>query len=345
MLCPHSKHRGVTRRIGAFTLIELLVVIAIIALLISILLPALRGGQLLAKKAKEMSAGQQKMVAWANYGLESKDDAFTGYIPWAAGHFGNAPGRFYWFHQDPWMPSHSTEGNVIKVNGVRWMGATGMTMEALQVDRRTFGEFVSRPVGPFTSNNNNPPTVLYDSSVETQAAAMAYHPSLGLNGTYVGGNWHRGAFPNYSPQGGPGHPRPKWYVSKTSEVLRTSDLMVFCSSRGVDIKSTGSFGSTNYGRNPAAFTAASVIVPGFWEVVPPRSGYPTNSTTMTWVASNRFDANANPASWGFVDVRHGGQAVTAMADGHVAMQDLTQLRDMRKWANKADRADWTFTPN
>ncbi|MGE3108339.1 MAG: type II secretion system protein [Phycisphaerales bacterium] len=343
MTLVHSRARRV---LHGFTLIELLVVIAIIALLISILLPALRGGQLLARKAKEMSAAQQKMVAWATYGNESNDDAFTGYIPWAAGHFNNAPGRFYWFHPDPFTPPYMTEGNVIKVNGMRWMGATEMPMDALMVDRATFADFASRPIGPYTLNQSaTPRTVLYDSSVATQAAAMAYHPSLGLNSVYVGGSWHRGAFPGYSPSGGPGHPRPKWYVTKISEVRRTDTLMVFSSARGVDIKSTGSFGATNYGRNPATYNASSIVVPGFWEVCPPTAGYPTNSATVAWVASNKYQEVADPKNWGFVDARHGGAAVTAMADGHVTMQTLSDLRDMRKWANHADRADWTFRPN
>lgn len=338
-------HRGRRGRLG-FTLIELLVVIAIIALLLGILLPALKGGKALAKKAKEMAAAQQKLNAWQTYALENKDTAFTGYIPWAAAHFNNAPGRYVWFHGDPWVPGHFTEGNVIKVNGVRFMGATEMSMEALMIDPGTFSDFASRPQGPYTTNPSfNPPTVLYDGSVGTQAAAMAFHPSLGLNSVYVGGSWHRGAFPTYAANGGPGHPRPKWYVTHTSEINRTDTLMVFSSARGVDIKTTGSFGSTNYGRNPATYNASSVIVPGFWEVCPPRSGYPTNSTVVTWVASNKFDAEADPKNWGFVDARHGGQAITVMADGHVRPRTLEEMRDMRIWSNKATRPDWTFNPN
>lgn len=335
---------GTFRRRSAFTLIELLVVILIIVLLLGILLPGLGKAKAVAKMVKEMTAGQQKIEAWHTYAYDFKDAAFTGYIPWAAAHFNSAPGSYYWFHPDPWVFGHATEGNVIKVNGVRWMGATEMSVDALQVDRGTAADFQSRDNTGTLNSSGRPATVLYDGSVGTLAAAMAYHPSLGLNSVYVGGSWHRGAFQSYSPTGGPGHPRPKWYVTQTREINRPDTLMVFSSSRGVDIKSTGSFGNTNYGRNPAAYTNGSPIVPGFWEVVPPRSGYPTNSDSVTWVTGNKFIADSNPRDWGFVDARHNGKAVTVMADGHVQMRTLEQLRDMRVWANKATRADWVFTP-
>ncbi|MBX3357893.1 MAG: prepilin-type N-terminal cleavage/methylation domain-containing protein [Phycisphaeraceae bacterium] len=338
----HAQAKSPRDGARAFTLIELLVVIAIIAILISILLPALAQARALAKTVKEMAAGQQKLIAWSHYAGDNKDSAFTGYIPWAAGHFNSRAGGYYWFHPDPWIPNRFLEGNVIKVNGLRFMGATEMPAQALQLDGNTLSDFLTRPNAP--TYHESPPTTLYDGSVASLAAAMAYHPSLGGNYTYVGGNWHRGSFQNYTAMGGAGVTQ-RWVVGRTADARRPDNLLVFSSARGIDIKATGGWGGTNYGRNPMAYAAGRAIVPGFWEIVPPRAGYPTNSTVMQWVPTDNYNpTTTNPASWGFVDPRHQNKAVVVTCDGHVEMLTLRQLRDMRRWANTADRPDWVFRP-
>lgn len=65
------------RRTGGFTLIELLVVIAIIALLISILLPALGSARKRARALIDLNNLRQHGVAAASYGAENNDRAFT----------------------------------------------------------------------------------------------------------------------------------------------------------------------------------------------------------------------------------------------------------------------------
>ena len=71
MTAPCQSVRSLTRR-GAFTLVELLVVVGIIAVLIAILLPALRRAREAANSAKCMSNQRQLMMAFLMFANEHK---------------------------------------------------------------------------------------------------------------------------------------------------------------------------------------------------------------------------------------------------------------------------------
>lgn len=147
---------------------------------------------------------------------------------------------------------------------------------------------------------------------------VSLYPALGMNTLFVGGDSHPSGYgfnPTFESVFG------KFYITRRSEALRPAELIVFASARS-DIP---------YG------PASPPIVEGFHRVKPPWF------TAREW--SPGFNAMDPPGDFGNVSLRHpGGQAAVGFLDGSTRALNEQELQDMRRWSNKADRADWMLTP-
>ncbi|CAN5862065.1 hypothetical protein BH11PLA1_BH11PLA1_09620 [soil metagenome] len=145
---------------------------------------------------------------------------------------------------------------------------------------------------------------------------VSLSPSLGLNADFVGGKGEPGFAFNPVALRTWG----RWYITRTHEARRPADLITFASARG---------------RDP--FNPTSGTQPGFYLVDAPRF------TDARWIAG-AFSTDAPPESFGYVDPRWSGKAVTAHFDGHAALTGFEDLQDMRRWSDRATTQDWSVTP-
>ena len=152
---------------------------------------------------------------------------------------------------------------------------------------------------------------------ESYVYVVSVSPSLGLNTTWVGGDQNELGFnaPALSNFG-------KFYVQKLGDIRKAGDLMVFASAKGAD---------------PAE--PESDPYEGFFRVRSPRLSM---GQEERWAES--ITSSTDPEDSGHVDFRYGGSAVIACADGHVETQGADAMRDMRRWANRAESEDYGLSP-
>jgi prepilin-type N-terminal cleavage/methylation domain-containing protein len=148
-------------------------------------------------------------------------------------------------------------------------------------------------------------------SHEAYVYRASLYPSLGYNSVFLGGDESK-----FNPGLAAKAFGAGWLATRTSQIKRPAELLAFASARS---RSEGARDEHGY----------FVI-------------HPPNIRTRQWDMS--FNRSSAPDQFGYVHPRWCGRAVAAMTDGHVETLRETELQDMRRWCNIADRPDWTLQP-
>lgn len=159
-----------------------------------------------------------------------------------------------------------------------------------------------------------------DQNSELFRYAVSVGPRMGLNQTFIGGS--------ADTDGGGYALNPSfasltsakwgnsWYVRRASDVPRPSELLLFATAAGAD-------------------PVGGVTLDGFYRVSPPYF-FARKWTTQT------PNSLTQPSQVGSVSFRYANKAVGVMCDGHAESLTWEQMQDMRRWAPKANRADYVM---
>ena len=300
-------NRQQTKR-SAFTLIELLVVIAIIALLIGVLLPALGNAHVAAKAVREQSAMRQVMFAYNMYSDDNRGSLLLGYPDM------NMWDRLVQTGDDPHDLNGDSLGHTI---GARYpwrlIPYFDGNFDALYNDRNVV-ELLAETTGASVASGSS----------EAMRYVISLYPSFGLNSYFVGGG-APGDTIAFSTSGQ--RLFGKYYASKLHEIRRTSNQMVFASTRDVP-------------RTPPLDNIGTVE--GYYFARPPYV-YSTNGRLWADTYNEHSEDPGNDA--GFLSLRYNGKGIAGLLDGHAEQWGWDEFNDMRHWSDKATSTDWMLEPN
>lgn len=140
---------------------------------------------------------------------------------------------------------------------------------------------------------------------------VSLSPSFALNSTFCGGDYDRFGFNDLALRTwGP------FYLSRLDQAQRPAQVIAFVTARGV---------------NPDGDES----LPGYFRADPP------NTRVRVWQTTPPESMpEALPGQYGNVDYRYANKAAALQLDGHAELSTFKALDDMRRWSDRAGRADW-----
>ncbi|MEM1184390.1 MAG: type II secretion system protein [Planctomycetota bacterium] len=299
------------RGVQGFTLVELLVVIAVIALLIGILLPALGQARQTARQAQELSAARQLMTGTTQYTLDNRGLM----LPVEAG-----DGRFAASWPAPWSE------DIFNDHGIQlWDAETQSALAPFTGSSALSGYtwrlapyFDYQVEGAVLINgqaavardyyNEQLPGASTDSGLELSYTYITnVAPTLGMNALIGGTSKGIDPVPIGNPTDFIGNAFKNKYgvepIRREDQPVSASSFLVFASARNAEFVDSG-YGS------------------GYWNVRP--NAFNDAGSAPFDYASGEYRP-PSPDSFGSVDLRWNGKAVTAMLDGSAGTRGESEL--------------------
>ena len=326
-----------------FTIVELLVVVGIIGILLAILAPALGGVKRRSLKFKETNSLREISKAWNLYGNSYNGSTLPGYLEPAM----QLPSPGWNVEYEYHTPPPGLDSTIIpQSTAAPW---TWRLLPYLDYVHEVVHGHLDEPEVD-QSNMTEP----------AEALQIATEPGFGYNGYYLGGWWEltdiNGTIvPRYRFFGATAdldkdgtieeHELARVVVRSISQVRRSTEVVVFCSSSKVE---------------PGVYKKWENDQPGSHIVVPPwladeeQWGFPTGGGGDGFGQNNggtRTSAGLG-SIWtieAFVETsvpiaRFTKSTAVVYADGHTANQSARDLMDMRQWIDSADVKDYRHNP-